>query len=109
VTQQSGRVAASGVELAYRSEGDGPLVLLIHGFPDTPQTWDLVMPELAARGFRAVAPFLRGYHPSSIAGDGRYDVEMLGRDVRALIDALAGDAKRAIVVGHDFGALARLT
>jgi pimeloyl-ACP methyl ester carboxylesterase len=101
---QSGCVRANGVSFAYLSAGDGPLVLLLHGFPDTAHTWDGVMPALAAAGFRAVAPWMRGYHPSEIPADGRYDTDTLGRDVVALIEALGVDS--AIVVGHDWGASA---
>lgn len=97
------RVRANGIELAYLSEGRGPLVLLLHGFPDTAHTWDRAMPALASAGHRVVAPFLRGYHPTEIP-DGPIDIDMLGRDVLALIEAL-GESK-AIVIGHDWGATA---
>src|SRR6187431_2776580 len=59
-------IRANGVDFAYLSEGSGPLVLLLHGFPDTARTWDRVMPEVARAGFRVVAPFMRGYHPTEI-------------------------------------------
>ena len=95
-------VAANGLEFAYLEEGQGQLVLLLHGFPDTAHTWDRVRPALAARGYRAVSPFLRGYPPTSIPADGRYDTEALADDVVALIDALGGGP--AIVVAHDWGA-----
>lgn len=85
-------------------EGSGPLVLLLHGFPDTPHTWDEVAPALIGRGHRVVRPFLRGYHPSEVPSDGRYDAEALGGDVIAVLDALG--ERDAIVVGHDWGALA---
>jgi pimeloyl-ACP methyl ester carboxylesterase len=98
------RVAVNGVELAYLEEGRGPLVILTHGFPDTARTWDAVRPALAAAGYRAVTPNLRGYHPSGLDPEGRYDGETLGRDILGLIDALG--EKSAIVVGHDFGAAA---
>lgn len=97
-------VNANGIRFAYLSEGNGPLVLLLHGFPDTAYTWDRVMPEVARAGFRAVAPFMRGYHPTAIPDDGAYDGDTLGRDVLALIEALG--ESQAIVVGHDWGALA---
>jgi pimeloyl-ACP methyl ester carboxylesterase len=100
-------VQANGIRFAYLTEGSGPLVLLLHGFPDTPYTWDRVMPEVARAGFRAVAPYMRGYHPTTIPVDGSYDAETLGRDVLALIEALG--EKQAIVVGHDWGALAAYT
>jgi pimeloyl-ACP methyl ester carboxylesterase len=105
-------IEANGLSFAYLSAGSGPLVLLLHGFPDTAHTWDAVLPELAAAGYRAVAPFMRGYHPTQIPSDGAYDGDTLGRDVIALIGALtangtsAGADNRAIVVGHDWGASA---
>ena len=104
-------VAANGLRFAYLTAGAGPLVLLLHGFPDSAHTWDHLLPELAGAGYRAVAPFLRGYHPTEIPTDGAYDSDTLGRDVLALIDALAGDGGdgRAIVVGHDWGASAALS
>src|SRR5438445_4208078 len=97
-------VTANGLKFAYLEQGSGPLVLLVHGFPDTAHTWDRTMAELAKAGFRAVAPFTRGYHPTAIPADGKYDVETLGRDLLALIEALG--AQQAIVVGHDWGAAA---
>lgn len=99
-----GNVFANGVRFATLEEGQGPLVLLLHGFPDTAHTWDDVRPALAAAGYRAVSPFLRGYAPTSIPADGRYDSATLGRDTLALIEALGVD--QAIVVGHDWGAAA---
>jgi pimeloyl-ACP methyl ester carboxylesterase len=65
------------------------------------------MPAVAAAGFRAVAPFMRGYHPTPIPADGKNDGDTLGRDVLALIEALG--EQKAIVIGHDWGALAALT
>jgi pimeloyl-ACP methyl ester carboxylesterase len=100
-------VDANGLRFAYLSEGSGPLVLLLHGFPDTAHSWDRVMPEVARAGFRVVAPFMRGYHPTEIPKDGAYDGDTLGRDVLALIEALG--EQQAIVVGHDWGALAAYT
>lgn len=97
-------ITANGVRFAYLEQGQGPLVLLLHGFPDTAHTWDEVRPALAEAGYRAVSPFMRGYAPSEIPEDRKYDTETLGRDVLALIEALGGAP--AIVVGHDWGASA---
>src|SRR5437762_4863032 len=97
-------VVANGLSFACLEEGAGPLVLLLHGFPDTPHSWDPVRPALAAAGFRAVSPFLRGYAPTEIPSAEAYDMETLGRDALALIAALGEE--RAIVVGHDWGAVA---
>ena len=95
---------ANGLRFAYHSRGRGPLVLLVHGFPDTPFTWDATMTALADAGFRAVAPFQRGYHPSEIPKSEQYDSDTLGADVLAWIEALG--ERSAIVVGHDWGASA---
>jgi pimeloyl-ACP methyl ester carboxylesterase len=97
-------VIANGLRFAFLSQGAGPLVLLLHGFPDTAHTWDDLRPRLANAGFRAISPFMRGYAPTAIPEDGKYDIETLGRDVAALIEALG--EKRAVVVGHDWGAAA---
>ncbi|MGA7050004.1 MAG: alpha/beta hydrolase, partial [Mycobacterium sp.] len=96
-------VEANGLRFAYLEEGSGPLVLLLHGFPDTAHTWDELRPRIAAKGYRAVSPFMRGYAPSGIP-DRDTDQETLARDALALIEALG--ASEAIVIGHDFGAAA---
>ena len=53
-------VRANGLRFAHLEEGSGPLVVLVHGFPDSAHTWDLVRPALARAGWRAVSPFTRG-------------------------------------------------
>lgn len=97
-------VEANGLRFGYLERGQGPLVLLVHGFPDTAYTWDRTLPALAEAGYRAVAPFTRGYFPTQVAADGAYDADTLGKDIVALIAALG--AKDAVVVGHDWGAIA---
>ena len=97
-------IDAGGLRFGYLTEGSGPLVLLVHGFPDTPHTWRHVMPALAKAGYRAVAPFTRGIAPSAVPADGVYGSDTLGRDLLALIEALGGGP--AVVVGHDWGASA---
>ena len=99
------RVSANDVDFALLEEGSGPLALCLHGFPDSAFTYRHLLPELAAAGFRAVAPFLRGYAPTSIPADGRYQTGALGLDACALHEALGGD-DRAVIVGHDWGAMA---
>jgi len=96
-------VEANGLRFAYLEEGAGPLVLLLHGFPDTPRSWDDIRPKIAAKGYRVVAPWTRGYAPTAIP-ERDADLETLGRDVIALIEALGERA--AIVIGHDWGAAA---
>ncbi len=80
----------------------GPLALCLHGFPDTPHTWAQPLAQLAAQGFRAVAPWLRGYAPSVRTGP--FDLPSLVDDVEAILDALAPRAP-VHLVGHDWGAL----
>jgi pimeloyl-ACP methyl ester carboxylesterase len=95
-------IEANGLRFAYLAEGDGPLVVLVHGFPDTAHTWDEVRPALAAAGYRAVSIFTRGIHPTQIPTQEAYDADTLGHDVAAIIEALGETS--AIVVGHDWGA-----
>ena len=94
-------IDAGGTRFAALAWGDGPLVLLLHGFPDTARTWDRIGPELAHAGYRVVAPFLRGYAPTAIP-DVDTTTRRLAEDVLALVDALGGG--RARIVGHDWGA-----
>jgi pimeloyl-ACP methyl ester carboxylesterase len=84
---------------------DGPLALCLHGYPDTAWTWRYLGPFLAERGWRVVAPFMRGYAPTELAPDGRYQVGALARDAIGAHAALGGDS-RAVLIGHDWGAIA---
>jgi pimeloyl-ACP methyl ester carboxylesterase len=94
-------VRVNGVRLHCVVEGEGPLVLLLHGFPETSRAWRKQIPALAER-FKIVAPDLRGYgqrdKPKGIAA---YRAAVLADDIVALIHAF--DAERAHVVGHDWG------
>jgi pimeloyl-ACP methyl ester carboxylesterase len=96
-----------GTRLAYEDLGDpdAPLAICLHGFPDTPHTWRHLLPALADAGYHAVAPFQRGYAPSSLPGDGAMQPGALVHDVLALYDALGGD-DRSVLIGHDWGAIA---
>lgn len=98
-------VRANGVDFHYYEQGEGPLALCLHGFPDSPWTYRYLLPALAAAGFRAVAPFMRGYAPTSAPADGRYDMYTIAQDYAALHTALCGDA-RAVMIAHDWGAVA---
>ncbi|HUA32672.1 MAG TPA: alpha/beta hydrolase [Candidatus Binataceae bacterium] len=97
-------VRASNMNFTVLEQGDGPLVLCLHGFPDTAHSFRHQLPAFAAAGFHAVAPFMRGYHPTEPAPDGRYDSPVLSEDALALIDALG--YKDAFIFGHDWGAVA---
>jgi pimeloyl-ACP methyl ester carboxylesterase len=68
-------LTANGLRFVLFVEGEGPLVVLLHGFPDTAHTWDRVRPAVAQLGFRVAAPFTRGYHPTGIPEDGAYEAE----------------------------------
>jgi pimeloyl-ACP methyl ester carboxylesterase len=96
-------VSANGTDFSYLECGTGKLALLLHGFPDTAQTWRHLMPQLADMGYRVVAPFMRGYAPSAVPSDGCYQTAMLARDANALHESLGGDSE-AIIIGHDWGA-----
>jgi pimeloyl-ACP methyl ester carboxylesterase len=96
-------VEANGLRFAYLEWGSptDPLLLMFHGFPDTPHTWSVIAPRLAALGFRVVAPWMRGYAPTGIPKRDTTTVD-LAHDVVELIGALG--AKSAVIVGHDWGA-----
>ena len=104
---QPRRVTANGVDFAYLEAGpaQGPLVLCLHGFPDHARTFRHLLPALAGAGYHAVAPWMRGYHPTGPAPDGRYQSATLALDALALVEALSPDG-RADLVGHDWGAVA---
>lgn len=95
-------IRANGLDLACLEAGSGPLVLCLHGFPDTAWSFQPLLTALADAGFRAVAPFMRGYAPTSLPADGDYRTTTLARDALALIQACG--EQRAFIVGHDWGA-----
>ena len=100
-------VEANGLKFAYQDAGKGDLLLCLHGYPDTADTWDEHMPVLAEAGYHVVAPYMRGYWPTQIPEPDAYSNQDLGMDVIALIEALG--YSEAIVMGHDWGALAAYT
>lgn len=102
-------IRANGLEFAYLEAvpvqaTDAPLVLCLHGFPDTAWSFRPLLGQLANAGYRAVAVFMRGYAPTALADDRDYSGLALGRDVLALIEHFGVD--QAYVVGHDWGAVA---
>jgi pimeloyl-ACP methyl ester carboxylesterase len=94
--------ADDGQRFVYAEAGDGPLVVLIHGFPDTPHGWERIATGVADAGYRAVWPWLRGYRPETIVEGREYDAVTLASDPIAFLDALG--EQQAILVGHDWGA-----
>jgi pimeloyl-ACP methyl ester carboxylesterase len=93
---------------AYLEQGDAraPLVILAHGFPDHPKTFLPLMARLCSAGYRCVAPYLRGYAPSTLHGP--FDRQRVGDDLADLAEALAPDTP-AVLIGHDWGAAATYT
>ncbi len=79
-----------------------PLLLLVHGFPDTPHSFRYQLEFFGDLGYRVIAPWLRGYAPSALAADGNYSVTTLGNDLLQIMDALGYE--QADVIGHDWGA-----
>jgi len=97
-------LATGGLEFSALTAGAGDeVVVCVHGFPDTPRTFRELLPALGGAGFRGVAPTLRGYEPWSQPAVPDYDVSSLAGDVIGWIDALG--ARRAHLVGHDWGAV----
>ena len=95
---------ANGLRFVARAAGAGPLALLLHGFPDHADSMDLLLHNFAAAGYRAVAPYMRGYWPTEVPGTAPTTLWDLAGDVVGLIRALG--AQEATVVGHDWGAAA---
>src|ERR1700727_2325256 len=88
--------------LHYVEAGEGPLIVLLHGFPEYWFGWRLQIAPLVAAGFRVVAPDTRGYNLSSKPeGFEAYAVDLLAADIRGLIEERG--ANSALLVGHDWG------
>ena len=97
------RVVANGIDFAVLEAGSGPLALCLHGFPDSPHSFRYLLADLAAAGMHAVAPFMRGYAPTSLAPDGDYGLGALATDANTLNEALGG-GEPSVLVGSDWGA-----
>ncbi len=97
-------VESNGIRMAVRDEGQGPAVVLCHGFPEIAYSWRHQVAAIAAAGFRAIAPDQRGYggtdRPADVAA---YDVQHLTGDLVGLLDTLG--IERAVFAGHDWGGL----
>jgi pimeloyl-ACP methyl ester carboxylesterase len=96
-------IESNGIRLNIAEQGKGPLVLLCHGFPESWYSWRHQIGALAAAGFHAVAPDMRGYGNSDAPeAIDQYTIFHLVGDLVGLLDAL--EAKTAVIVGHDWGA-----
>ena len=97
------RVATNGISLNVAEQGEGPLVLMLHGFPESWYSWRHQFAPLAAAGFHAVAPDMRGYGKSDKPHEiSAYNQVEVVADIIGLIPALG--AETAVVIGHDWGA-----
>ena len=96
-------VEVNGTRLAYSLDGDptGPLVVLLHGWPETRRSWHRVTPLLTVKGYRVLAPDLRGLGDSARAPDG-YDTCNAAEDIHQLVAHLG--CQQILLVGHDLGA-----
>jgi len=102
VIDESLMLDVNGIRIHTTMTGQGPSVLLLHGFPDTHIVWRKQIPALAAAGFRVLAPDLRGYGRSDAPGGVLdYTLDKLRGDVLGLLDALHID--KVFLVGHDWG------
>ena len=108
----TGQIDITGDDVTLRAltwgdwdNADAPVAVCLHGFPDTAHGWRKVAPQLADAGWRVVAPFMRGYAPSSLSAEGSYHVGALMDDALRVLDA-AGPTGRDVVIGHDWGAIA---
>lgn len=98
------RITQDGVGIEFDDVGDGPPVLLLHGFPDSARLWRHQVPALTANGFRSLVPDQRGYGRSDKPADVRsYGLITIALDAIAVLDA--AEVERAHIVGHDWGAV----
>lgn len=93
------------VTLSCLLAGEGPVVIALHGFPDSRDTFRPLLPALTAAGYRVVIPALRGYWPSGVARSGRHDALAVAEDALFLADHFS-PGERVRLVGHDWGAVA---
>jgi pimeloyl-ACP methyl ester carboxylesterase len=97
-------VDANGIRIAVHEQGEGPPVVLLHGFPELAYSWRHQLPALAAAGFRAIAPDQRGYGKTSVPSEvADYGIDVLIGDIHGMLDAL--ELPSATFVGHDWGAI----
>lgn len=99
-TWQHRDIMTNGIRMHYVTQGNGPLIVLLHGFPEFWYSWRYQLPFLAERGYTVVAPDLRGYNDTDKPRTG-YDVPTLLRDIAGLIKGLGQE--KAIIIGHDWG------
>ena len=97
-------VQGDGIDFVCLTQGHGPIVLMVHGFPDIPQTWAAQMQALADAGYQVVAPYLPGYLPSRVAANASFDKASLVNTIAGLIQLISPQQK-LYYVGQDWGAI----
>jgi pimeloyl-ACP methyl ester carboxylesterase len=96
-------IQTNGIKMRIAEAGSGPLVLLVHGFPESWYSWRHQLPALANAGFHAVAPDVRGYGGSDAPEPiDAYSMKNMTADMAGVLDALSEQS--AVIVGHDWGA-----
>ncbi|KAG5559876.1 hypothetical protein RHGRI_003236 [Rhododendron griersonianum] len=107
-TKEHKTVTANGINIHIAEKGQGPLVLFLHGFPELWYSWRHQILYMAAHGYRAVAPDLRGYGDTTgapVHDSTKFTSLHVVGDIIALLDAIAPDEKQVFVVAHDWGAV----
>lgn len=97
-------VQVNGLNFAYIEKGTGPVVVLLHGFPDHALTWSHQIEALSAQGYRVIAPYLKGYPPTEVPQDGFYDKATLVHDMAQFIQ-MVSPQETCHLVGQDWGAI----
>jgi len=98
-------ISVHGIDLSVSVAGEGPLVVLMHGWPEQSLSWRHQVPALVAAGYQVATPDMRGYGQSGKPEDpGEYTLNIVAQDMGAVADALG--AERWVAVGHDWGAIA---
>ena len=97
-------IDTNSIRMAVYEQGEGPAIILLHGFPELAYSWRHQLPALAKAGYRAIAPDQRGYGDTAVPPKvSDYRVEELIGDVHGLLDAL--ELESAVFIGHDWGAI----
>jgi pimeloyl-ACP methyl ester carboxylesterase len=102
--QEELHIHANGVDFVCLAQGSGPLLLLVHGFPDIPQSWSSQIEALSHSGYRVIAPYLPGYLPSRVADNAYFDKASLVNGIAGLIEAISPKEKLHYI-GQDWGAI----
>jgi pimeloyl-ACP methyl ester carboxylesterase len=98
------QIHANGVDFVCLAQGSGPLLLLVHGFPDIPQSWSSQMDALSQAGYKVIVPYLPGYLPSRVAENAYFDKASLVNGIAGLIEAVS-PGEKLHYIGQDWGAI----